>query len=99
MELPQQLTLFLPIATTGLASFISHDRLSIWWNSLIILIVTLFGAFVWALLIPPITHSFWADMMLITSYCLALGYGPFSPLYQWLMERLPSPLALFMKEV
>jgi hypothetical protein len=96
-ELPPQLTLLLPGLTLGLSAYISHDRLSVWWNSLIILITTLFGAFVWTLLIPPITHSFWADVMIIATYCLALGYGPFSPLYQWLMEKLPSPLSLFIR--
>lgn len=96
-ELPQQLTLLLPALTTVLSAWLSHIRLSVWLNCVIVLIVTLFTAFVWALITPPITHDFWANVWLITGYCIALGYGPLWPLYMGLIQKLPSPFSAFVK--
>jgi len=98
-ELPQALTFLLPAATISLSAWLSHNGLPVWKNGVIVLIVTILSAFIWALLIPPITRDFWSTVLIVGVYCVALTYGPLSPLYQWLMEALPSPISLFIKEM
>lgn len=97
-DLPEFLVLFLPLVIAPITGWLEHDKLPAGVNTAISGFVVLVTAFLWVLLEQRLTGDLVVDFVVVAGYCAALLAGPLAAFHEWLIIKIPSPLAHLSKE-